>query len=340
MSIKRLAADLGISISTVSKALNGYSDVSAETIKRVNEAAQAIGYVPNPVARRLVTGKSKMIGIVLPVPRTDFVDPFFSTLLAGASHRLLADDYLLAATAIPTGDKEVDRYERLLQHGYYDGLILIRTRSRDARIDRLLKSSLPFVSYGRTERSNDFAWLDMDNEEAFYMAAKRLLELGHRNIAFLNANEKLYFACLRKKGALKAFSESQIGFDETKYSITEISEQAAKSATKEILQKDRSITAVLCATDTQAIGAMAACREADLRVGRDIAVIGCDNNPQGQYSDPPLTSIQHGNVLDIGRKLADMMLRLISGTPIPDLQDLMKPEWVERESCCVCPADG
>jgi LacI family transcriptional regulator len=163
-----------------------------------------------------------------------------------------------------------------------------------------------------------------------------LLKNNHRNIAFFNAHETLFFTGLRKKGVWKAMSDHGFKLDPHRYIVTEISEPAAKLAAAELLTRDNAITAFLCCTDTQAIGVMAACKEAGLRVGRDISVIGCDNNPQGPFCDPPLTSLQHGSVMDIGKKLADMLLLRITGTPVTELQVLMQPEWVERESDCVC----
>lgn len=321
-------------MSTVSKALNGYPDVSAGTIKRVSEAAKAMGYRPNPAARKLVTGRSRTIGIVLPLPKTNFIDPFFSTLLAGASHRLLESDYLLNATAIPLGGKETERYESFIEHGHHDGLILIRTRCKDNRIKKLLAADIPFVCYGRSDQEDDFAWLDMDNRQAFHMAINKLLELGHSNIAILNASEKLHFAKLRKMGALAAFEEAGLTFPTHRYQVTAINENAAAESAARLLQDDPSISAILCSSDTQALGAMFAARKYGRIVGKDIAVIGCDNNPAGTFCAPPLTSIQHGQVMDIGRRLADMVIRRIEGTAVGELQVLMEPQWVWRESVC------
>lgn len=331
MSIRDLAKHLGLSVSTVSRALNGYQDVSQQTRLRVEAAAREVGYFPNPAARRLVTGRANAVGIVLPLPRGKFIDPYFAGVLSGANEVLLSRNYHLLATAIPINADERELYERFIKGGWVDGLIVGRTRVNDAQIDYLMDQGIPFVAFGRTQSRNDFAWLDADNEGAFERMATELLKLGHRRIGLLNASLEYNFADLRKKGVEKAMRAYGLELDPRWMREVDISEQSGRELTRDLMTQPERPTAILCINDSTAIGALAACRELGLVVGRDVSVVGFDNSEQSTFTDPPLSTIDVP-VYEIGQKLADMLLRRMEGEAPENLQILEIPEWVPRES--------
>lgn len=333
MSIKVLAAELGISVSTVSRAMNDYPDISQKTKEKVWQAAQDHGYRANASARYLVTGKSKNIGLILPLSGSHISNGFFDHLLSGATEVLLQHDYLLSAIAIPQDDHEVERHLRLIKSGILDAMILLRTRVQDPRISLLLDHQLPFVCYGRSERHKEFAWLDMDNQKALEMSVEKLIELGHKNIAFINASEKLYFAKLRRSGFEVAMQRNSLDIPLHRYSCSDLSEVSGYKIAKQMLQKDESITALICANDTLAIGAIKSCIEVNRIPGKDIAVIGYNNSPQSQFIEPALTTIQHDSAFGVGKQLGQMVLDRLNGKPMNELQRLMSPQWISRESC-------
>ncbi len=189
MSIVRLARDLGLSISTVSRALNDYHDVAPETKLRVRKRAREIGYRPNPGARRLKSGKTSLVGVILPASDgAQFVDSVASRLLGGVEVELENAGYSLIATMQTRNDleRETALHENFIRGGWVDALLLVRTRVSDSRVDLVRKAHIPFVTYGRTEIDGPYAWVDTDNEKAFYLATLRQIEFGHRRIALLN----------------------------------------------------------------------------------------------------------------------------------------------------------
>lgn len=161
MSIVLLAKNLGLSISTVSRALNGYDDVSAATRERVALRAKAIGYRPNPSARRLGAGKTSAIGVILPAASStgQAVDSMYSSLLCGVVTEIEPAGYHLLASMQAKHDaaREAALYENFIRGGWVDALLIVRTRVHDARLELCRAAKIPFVTYGRTESDEPYA---------------------------------------------------------------------------------------------------------------------------------------------------------------------------------------
>jgi LacI family transcriptional regulator len=330
MSLQVLARNLGLSNSTVSRALNGYADVSAETRKRVEEEAARIGYRPNPVAHRLATGRTNVIGLVTSVRFGVALDTGLPTLLAGLAESLRTERYSVFATGFPLGAGETEPFTNFARGGFVDAMVLVRTRPDDARVKILRDMNLPFVTYGRTN-SNDHAWIDNDNETAFYLATKRMLDFGHRRIALINASSEFTFAQLREAGYRRALNEAGLEIDESIIVRDELNSNAGFDATDQLLSCLNAPTAFVCVTDSLAIGAIAAARKHEKTIGRDVSVIGYGNSDASRYTYPALTTIEQ-STQDIGHKLADFVLRRIRGEDASNLQSLEGVRIVARES--------
>jgi LacI family transcriptional regulator len=181
VDIKQLAAGLGVSASTVSRALNGYTDIKAETRERIVKRANELNYHPNLRAQRLAKGRADAVGIVYPFDNGYVGNPKFLEMISAFSARLESSgiDLLLAAA----GDaSEMATYGRLVRGGRVDAILLADTKVVDSRIDFLQEASIPFLCYGRSGARNDFAWYDFDNEAGSRLAVERLAALGHKFI--------------------------------------------------------------------------------------------------------------------------------------------------------------
>ena len=339
MSIQLLANSLGLSVSTVSRALNGYADVSAKTRLRVEVAAKAMNYQPHPVAHRLATGRTGAIALMTSVRAGNFLDATFAALLSGAAEVLREQGYFAMSVALPAGDGELKEMERLIDGRLVDGVILARTRTFDARVALLQERGVPFVTHGRTESNAPHAWLDTDNEQAFYEATRRLIALGHRRLALVNGPDFMTYAMLRKSGFLRACREAGITGSGCLDVHCEVTAPDGEQAALDILQRSTAQdapTALVCATDAPALGAMAACRTRGLRVGQDVAVTGYGNTEAGAYASPPLSTIEHA-IVDNGRHLADMLLGVMAGRELASLNRLEPIHFIERASVCPAP---
>jgi LacI family transcriptional regulator len=335
MSIVHLAQDLGLSVSTVSRALNGYTDVAESTRLRVMERAQALGYKPHPGARRLKSGKSGAIGVVLPTSPEggQFIDSMYSSLLGGTSSVLEPAGFSLMATTSATSTPEQERgvYENFMRSGWFDAFVIVRTRLLDQRVGLMLEHDKPFVTYGRCADSDAHAWVDTDNEMAFFMAAQRQIAFGHQKIALLNGPADYTFAQLRQQGYLNALKQARLKVDDRLIRQGHLSETGGFSMAQELLALNDRPTALLCATDAMAIGAMAACRAVGLRVGSDISIMGYGNSDAGRYSNPPLSTIEH-RIFENGQHLGQVLLSVLAGEPPKSLHYLEPVVLVPRSS--------
>jgi LacI family transcriptional regulator len=326
-SLKHLAQSLGLSITTVSRALDGYSDVAPATRERVQAAAQAINYQPNSAARSLRRRKAEAVAVTLPTEPGRFGPPTFLNMLAACGQRLAEEG--LDLMLLPTAGRaeEMETYRRLLDGRRADAVIVVRTRLDDERVAFLKERGIPFVTHGRTARSDEHAFIDGDGEAGFREAARHLASLGHRRIAHISAPQELTFAHLRRKGWLAALDE--VGSSEQLEYTARPTEAGGYEAAQWLMQQSTPPTALLCATDSMAIGALSALKEKGLVAGRDIAVIGHDNLPAAAFTDPPLSTMEIA-APDVGRQLAEMLIARLGGRESRELQTILPVRQVPR----------
>lgn len=328
MSLVRIARALGISVTTVSRALAGYDDVAPATRAQVIAEADRITYRPNEAARRLRRGRAEAIGVVLPAGPGQFDDPFFLRMLSAIGPALEAEKLDLLVTTARPGADALRAYRHLVENRKVDGIILARTRQRDERIGYLLDRDFPFVAHGRSLESRPFAYVDIDGEAACRAATERLLSFGHTNIALINALPLYMFAHHRQAGWLAALGSPG------PLREVEPTEENGFRAMQDLLapehQHERP-TAVLCATDRIAVGAMHALAHAGLRAGRDVALIGYDDLPLATYTDPPLTTIAQP-IERAARRMVEMLLARIGGAPAEGMQEIWPASLIARQS--------
>jgi LacI family transcriptional regulator len=334
-ALRTLADQLGVSISTASRALNGYADVSPVTRARVQEAARAMGYRPDPRAHRLATGRAGAVALVASMLSRNFLDATFAAVLSGVDAVLSEQGLYTLATSLPADEGEMPAFQRLLDGRLVDAVIVARTYVHDPRVGLLLERGVPFVTYGRTARASDHAWVDPDNERAFYLATKRLVEQGHRSVDLINGPPVYMFAQLRERGWRAALDEAGCA---GRVRHSELTSSAGDQAATELLS-DAGTSALLCASDTIALGALAAVKRAGRGSGSagGVAVVGYGNTEAGRYADPPLSTIDY-SIEDNGRHLAEVLLELLGGRPARELQRLEDVRLIERASSGASPA--
>jgi len=210
VTIKDIANRVDRSVTTVSRALHDYNDVSPQTKEMVRQAAAEMGYTPSSFAQRLQKQKSDTVGLVLPTYGPRFSDPFFSEFLAGMGNKAGSQGYDILVSTCPPGDEELSRYQYAVQGRRVDGFIILRTRRRDQRIEYLCKVDFPFVSFGRTGGSCDFPFVDEDSEYGMHLIVEHLAKSGHRRIGFISAPEDLMFTFYRNKGFIESLKEHNI----------------------------------------------------------------------------------------------------------------------------------
>lgn len=329
MSLRAIAKRLDLSITTVSRALGGYPEVGAATSARVRAEAARIDYRPNQLARRLRHGRSEAVGLVLPADAGQFDDPFFLRLLAAVGPPLQrAGLDLLVMTARP-GTDELRAYRHLIEGRRVDGMLLARTRRDDPRIRYLLDRGAAFVAHGRCEDARPYAFVDLDGVGACQAATQRLIEFGHRRIGLINAAPHYMFAHHREQGWRAALAAANLPPGPLRHA--EPSEEAGFTLMRALLAEPEPPTAVLCATDRLAVGALHAVSQAGLRAGHDISLIGYDDLPMASCTDPPLTTIEQP-VARAGARMVEMLVALLGRADPATLQEIWPARLIPRGS--------
>lgn len=253
VTIKDLAAELKLSITTISRALNGYSDVGEKTRKRVEDAARHHGYRPNRNAQRLVTQRTHNIAWIQADNDSKFVDPHFVEVMAGVLRGARAGNYDILLTS-DTPENQIAVYDRYVKDNSVDGFIVDLPRPDDPRISFLLEAQRPFVVHGRDARSDHYGWVDVDNFGNFYDLTRLMLANGHKKIAFINGDENFVFAIDRHKGVEAAIADMGMPPDTARVlsTIHPMGDAGGSQLTEQAL-KDESVTAILYSSALMAV---------------------------------------------------------------------------------------
>ncbi len=273
MTLKELSEKLGLSQTTVSRALNGFPEVSEKTRARVWSAANKYNYRPNKRAKSLATGKTKTIGHIIPfISEREVMNPVFAEVIAGASQTYHQHGYDLMLSVVDSDD--IDFYQSYFARGSVDGVIVHHPCKDDRRIEILNKIGVPFVFHGRvSDTASDYSWIDIDNEAAFYQATKLLIDLGHQRIGLINGNEQLDFSWSRRKGYMQALEENNIPLDLEIMSTSELTLLHGLNAVGTMLALPNPPSAFLASSYIVALGVSRAIREANLVVGKDVSIV-------------------------------------------------------------------
>lgn len=336
VTIRDVATRLNLSITTVSRALDGYPDVAAATRARVETAAREMGYAPSHMARQMRRQRTDAIGFVIPVTRKleggsrAFADPYFSEFIAGLGdeatrHRL---DLLVS---VATEEDEQPIYERWARGRRVDGFVLNRMRAHDWRARFLLRNSLPFVANGREIGEVAYPFIEVDSRSGFSQLVAHLVGLGHRRIAYIGGLPNLRSQADRLSGYRAGLKKAGIAFDKRLVATGDLTRQGGYLAALELLQRAPRPTALIGMNDMTALGAMRAANELSLQVGRDVAIAGFDGIDDGAHASPPLTTLIQP-AYSIARQSVQMLVALINGDPIAERQIVLQPELVARAS--------
>lgn len=314
VTIKTLAKEVGLSITTVSRALNGYSDVSEATREKIVETAQRIGYTPNRNAQRLVTQKSHAFGWIQSDDDNKFVDPHFGEVLAGVLHQARKSNYDIIMSSEPRSG-ELERYKRYVREGSVDGFIIDLPRPNDARIDYLLEANVPFVVHGRAENFERYGWVDIDNYDNFYKLTQIIIENGHKKFAFINGDGQFVYADARKRAVEDALADMGLPADTVLYlEGTHPMNEVGYALTELAMERD-DISAILYSSIIMAVEGTNALSRTGYVVNEDVAVFSM--NDELQYLNlaqlEGKISCVCSSLRVAGRKIVDELVNQCSG---------------------------
>ncbi len=319
----------------MSRALNGYPEVSEATRQRVVKAAEAHSYSPNARAQGLAMGRSRCIGHVISVRDSgEMVNPIFGDFMAGAGETYAAHGYEMMLTRVDEQDED-EAYRSLKARGAVDGVIIHAPRQRDARLPLLDQLGLPFVVHGRASGSTvDYSWLDVNNRRAFEMATQHLIDLGHKRLALINGDEALDFAMRRRMGFEAAIANNGLTLDPACMSSNDMTEGHGYASASAMLERNPAPTAFVVSSIISALGVRRAAEERGLRVGADTSIVtfdDCLSYLRIGVDTPVFTAVQ-SSVREAGAALAQMLIDRIQNPDMPLAQRLWETEFVVGSS--------
>ncbi|CCQ96497.1 Transcriptional regulator, LacI family [[Clostridium] ultunense Esp] len=324
-SIRDIAKRAGVSVSTVSRTLNNYSDVSKETREKILRIARELNYFPNAVAKSLVQKKTYTIGIFFGNKvNSGFDHPFFLDVISAVREVVGNAGYdLLIFT---NKNKERATYTTLCRERSVDGVVLLLTgegKKKTETLTELQESDIPCVAIDIPMEGRVCTYVESDNYHGSKEAMSHLFDLGHERIAFIGGDEISKTSFDRLRGYQDALMERKIGFNPTYVQLGYFSREKAYTATKEIMLKHPEITAFFAASDEMAFGVIDALTELGYKVPEDVSVVGFDDIKEAKTFSPPLTTVRQDKY-GLGSEAAGLLLKFIEN-PEPEIHPVVLP---------------
>lgn len=331
LTLEDIAKQAGVSRSTVSRVVNDDPHVNPNVRQRVQELIRTTGYLPHAAARSLASQRSRMIGLVLPRTVSNFfTDSYFPRFTQGVAQACNQYDYTLGLFLMETKEDEKRIFPRISRKGMLDGILLQTPQMGDELIDCLVNSDFPAVVAGRPFNGSGVSYIDVDNVGAACRATRHLIRLGYKRIGTITGRMKSTTGIDRKDGYLQAILEAGYAVDEALIAEGDFSEQSGYAAMKKLLPAKPD--AIFAASDSMAIGAIRAMREAGLHFPEQVAFIGFDDLPVASQPDIQLTTVRQPMV-ELGFKAVETLIDLIENGTRPPRRVLMNTELVIRGSC-------
>ncbi len=332
--MKRLTLDeignlAGVSRATVSRVINNYPHITPEVRERVQKVIQETGFQPNMIARSLASDRSGIIGLVIPSEaHALFTDPYYATLIQGITRATNQRNITLSLFLFHSLEEEKRTTHSVLATGLLDGLIVTADRKGHPFISQIVGQGLPFIVIGRPDAKGAAPYVNADNERGAYLATEHLIGLGRRRIAHL-CSDLNTAGQDRYAGYRKALQMYNVKFEPKLVATGNFSLESGYEGMRQVLP--RKPDAVFAASDTMALGAQRAIREAGLRMPEDIAVIGFDDLPHALHGDPQLSTIRQP-IQQMGMTAVNLLLDILDGKAEEPIPIILPVELIIRAS--------
>ena len=303
VTIQEVARQAGVSKGTVSRVLNGRDEVNAETRSSVLEIVKRLKYVPDPGARKLARKGRHQIGLAFSDGDAAY-GPYYTVLLDALQERFMSEGYTVRILE-PGSDG--------LPNEKVDGLVLLSVHLDDPRPAKLEARKQPFVMVGHA--LENVAWVDIDNISGLLEIVRHLVKLGHSRIAHLSGATSGHASMQRREGYLQGLAVANLPIDHSLVWDGEFTQLGGYRAVRRALAEGLEFSAIACASDEMALGAIAALEDAGLRVPWDVSVTGFDDLPMASRHTPALTTV-HQPIRTVARTAAELLLERIAGKPL------------------------
>lgn len=330
LTIIEIAKQSGVSRSTVSRVINDDPNVNAETRRRVRAVMQKLNYHPNAAARGLAAGKTRILGLVIPMGvAVLFSDPYFPQLMQGIAAACNQHNY---STMLWLAEPEYERrmIQQIVSAGLIDGVIVASALNDDPVVEALLQKHIPFVLVGRHPTHTNITYVDVDNRISARDAVFHLLRLGYKRVATISGPHTMIAGVDRLNGYKDALKARGLALDPHLIAEGDFTEGGGYEAMLRLLP--HAPDAVFIASDVMVLGAMRVLREAGKRIPGDVALVGFDDMPFAARTEPPLTTVRQP-ISRAGFVAAETLMDSLVEADGAPRRVILPTELVIRDSC-------
>jgi LacI family transcriptional regulator len=326
-NIYEVAELAGVSLATVSRVISPAAKVSDKTRQKVLSAMKQLGYQPNSIAQSLATRSSNTVGVLV----SELSGPFYGAMLSAIEATLRAAGKFVLVAAGHSKEEQEREGIRFLVGRNCDAVICHVEALSDKYLVEQNAKSTPVVIVNRKVRGIADRCFSLDNERGGYLAAQSLLKLKHRKIAYISGPLDWVDARQRLEGHKRALAEAGVSFDSRLLYEGDYHETGGTEALNHLFQKGIAFTAVICANDEMAAGAMAAAHDRGLRLPEELSIVGFDDAPISRYVYPKLSTV-HYPITDMSRMAARWVLKNVYQQGDVDGQRVFEPNYIQRDS--------
>ncbi|WP_372384675.1 Mal regulon transcriptional regulator MalI [Vibrio sp. BS-M-Sm-2] len=333
-NIKDVAEQAGVSVTTVSMVLSEKGRISSETIDKVNQAVQELGYIKNRSASNLRSQKSALIGLIL----RDISDPYYAEVTAGLSEVLEDKGYMLFLAQSGTNQDKFDQCIATMVAQGVGGIVFCPIRDIGVpNIDKVKELNVPIVCVARAKVGQQIDFVGPDNMQAAKIATEYLIKQGHRQIAYVGGQSDSLSRAERLGGYCSTLMQFGLPFKPEWVIECDKSQTASAEAVNQLINKNPKITALLCHYSSTAFGAVYGVNRSNRSVGKDnyigqqVAIIGFDDVPEAELIQPSLTFVSTP-VRDIGREAGHRLISQLESKDSVPQSVILSPELIARDS--------
>lgn len=329
-TIKDVARKAGVSVSTVSRAFNNYSDISEATRESILKISEELGYRPNVIARSLSSGRHFRLGMLVEdYEPSGLLNPLVFEIIMGFKNAAAKQDYELILLSTTSDMQRSQDLIKFFNEKQLDGAFVLGLKMTDQYYKELNNINYPCVLHDIPTQNPMVTCVGVDNVKGAFMAVDHLIKYGHKKIGFINGHKDAFVSYERLDGYYLALSRNGIQIDKNLIAHGDFSDKTAEQSVIELARRNSDMTAVFCSSDLMAIGAINGLNNLGYSVPEDISVVGFDDAYIAQCMIPRLTTI-HQDRNRIGETAANMLINMISGQTMGRV--LLEPELVLRES--------
>ena len=317
ITIKDIAREAGVSISTVSKVINGSHTISQATIDNVRGIMERLEYAPNQRAANFARASTKIVAYLIPLQKgMAYETPHYYEMVSGAQSELCKNGYSLSLVDTSHEEKKGDTVKKIIMQKSADGIIIATFYVNRSIADFIVEKKFPHVFIGKPDYKHSLSWIDIDNVISGEIAARHLIECGYLRVAFIGGNEESFISSYRVKGVKSTLEQHGLALidDYLCYINQDVNE--SYDAMVSLLHKNPRPDAVVCDNSLVAVGVSNALKDNNIKVPNDMGLIMIDDNPYSKVISP-MPTVVNIDVYDFGAQIAKSVLRKIKN---PDLQ--------------------